>query len=166
MPHIRPCRTDEHQQIVAIINDAAQAYRGVIPPDCWHEPYFTPGDLEQEIAAGVRFSGYEADGALVGVIGLQTVQDVHLIRHAYVATANQHQGIGGKLLNHVRQSITRPVLVGTWADAVWAISFYQRHGFELVPAPQKSALLKRYWTISARQMETSVVLADQAWRSH
>ena len=158
---IRLCRPDEHPAILAIINAAAEAYRGVIPADCWHEPYFPASQLEREIAAGVTFWGYEADGALIGVMGIQPVRDVDLIRHAYVLPAYQGHGIGGKLLAHLRRSTNRPILIGTWADATWAIRFYERHGFSIVPTDRVPALLRKYWTVSDRQIETSVVLTDR-----
>jgi GNAT superfamily N-acetyltransferase len=159
MADIRPCRTDEHASILAIINSAAEAYRGVIPGDCWHDPYMSPAQLESEISAGVRFWGYESDGRLIGVMGIQNVRDVDLIRHAYVVAGSQHRGIGGQLLAHLRGLSARRILVGTWAAAAWAIRFYQRHGFELVPRERQASLLEAYWTISDRQIETSVVLA-------
>jgi len=160
MTSIRPCTLDERATILDIINSAAEAYRGVIPADCWHEPYMSATDLEREIAAGVEFWGYEADGDLIGVMGIQRVRDVDLIRHAYVLPASQGRGIGSALLAHLRGLTTRPILIGTWADAEWAIRFYQRHGFELVSPAQKASLLESYWTISERQIETSVVLAS------
>jgi GNAT superfamily N-acetyltransferase len=164
MNPIRPCRRDEYATVLAIINSAAEAYRGVIPDDCWHEPYMSRQQLESEIAAGVEFHGYEADGELVGVMGIQQVRDVDLIRHAYVLPGNQGRGVGSALIAHLRRSTTRPILVGTWAAAEWAIRFYMRHGFEPVPAEGTPSLLKRYWTISDRQIETSVVLADATRR--
>ena len=160
MRTIRSCRHDEHETIAAIINAAAEAYRGVIPPDCFHEPYMPLDELESETAAGVAFSGYEADGQLIGVIGIQHMGDVDLIRHAYVLPTTQHRGVGSALLRHLQNSSTRRILVGTWADAEWAIWFYQRHGFQSVPPPQTALLLRKYWTISQRQLETSVVLAN------
>jgi GNAT superfamily N-acetyltransferase len=165
METIRLCRPDERAAILAIINAAAEAYRGVIPSDCWHEPYMSARDLEREIAAGVAFWGYEADGELIGVMGIQPVRDVDLIRHAYVLPGSQGRGIGSRLLAHLRSLTSRPILIGTWADAEWAIRFYQRHGFELVSPSQKSSLLKTYWTISERQIETSVVLANPPVRA-
>jgi GNAT superfamily N-acetyltransferase len=146
--------------MVAIVNAAAEAYRGAIPADCWHEPYMPADALAREIAAGVAFWGYEDAGQLIGVMGIQPVQDVELIRHAYVDPVHQGRGIGGALLAHLRGLAQRRILVGTWADATWAIRFYERHGFHLVPPPQKDALLRKYWTISPRQIETSVVLAS------
>jgi GNAT superfamily N-acetyltransferase len=155
-PHtVRRCRDDERAAILAIVNAAAEAYRGVIPADRWHEPYMPDDELDAEIAAGVAFWGYEADGELVGVMGIQPVRDVDLIRHAYVRPDQQGRGVGGALLAHLLQGATRRVLVGTWATAEWAIRFYRRHGFE--PAPQD--LLRTYWSIPERQVETSVVLA-------
>jgi GNAT superfamily N-acetyltransferase len=144
--------------MVAIVNAAAEAYRGVIPADRWQEPYMPIGELEEEIAAGVAFWGYESDGELVGVMGIQPVLDVDLIRHAYVAPGNQRRGIGGALLEHVAASATRPILIGTWAAAHWAIAFYRRNGFEAQSPERSAALLRTYWTIPERQIETSVVL--------
>jgi len=158
---IRLCRDDDRPAILAIVNAAAEAYRGVIPPDRWHEPYMPAHELDREIAAGVAFWGYEADGALVGVMGIQPVRDVELIRHAYVAPASQQHGVGGALLRHLlARGCKRRMLVGTWATAEWAIRFYRRHGFEPVPAEHKAALLERYWTIPERQIESSVVLGN------
>jgi GNAT superfamily N-acetyltransferase len=160
MPSIRPCRDDERAAILAIVNAAAEAYRGVIPADRWHEPYMAAGELDREIAAGVAFWGYEADGALVGIMGIQRLPDVDLIRHAYVSPGSQRHGVGGALLVHLGQSTTRQRLVGTWEAAGWAIRFYRRHGFEPVPSEMGAALLKAYWTIPDRQIQTSVVLAN------
>jgi GNAT superfamily N-acetyltransferase len=160
MPTIRLCRHDERAVILAIINAAAEAYRGVIPADRWHEPYMAADELYREIAAGVTFWVCDEDETLVGVMGLQPVCDVDLIRHAYVLPARQQHGIGGRLLQHLRKASTRPMLVGTWADAAWAIRFYERHGFAQVTAARKTELLKRYWNIPERQIETSVVLAN------
>lgn len=157
---IRRCRDDERATILAIIQAAAEAYRGVIPDDCWHEPYMASRELDDEIAAGVEFRGYEMDGVLLGVMGVQTVRDVDLIRHAYVLPGQQGRGIGAELITHLRRKSARCMLVGTWSAADWAIRFYQRHGFELVPAAQAPMLLRVYWNISERQIETSVVLAD------
>ena len=164
MNQIRSCRHDEHDAMLAIINSAAEAYRGVIPSDCWHEPYMSPQQLESEIAAGVSFHAYESDGELIGVMGIQRVRDVDLIRHAYVVPGNQQRGIGSGLLEHLRHMTSRRILVGTWAAAEWAIRFYERHGFETVPQAEKTTLLREYWTISPRQIEMSVVLANPPWR--
>jgi len=162
---IRQCDASEVEPIYSIINDAAEAYRGVIPGDRWKEPYMSKDELQHEIDQGVVFWGYEQDGELVGVMGIQHLQDVTLIRHAYVRTAKQNQGIGEKLLSSLRQQTTRPLLVGTWADALWAIRFYENHGFQLVSWEEKERLLRKYWSIPERQVETSVVLADQKWFS-
>lgn len=147
MSIIRPCRDDDRDTMLAIINTAAEAYRGVIPADCWHEPYMPPDELNSEIIAGITFWGYVEDGALVGVMGIQSVRDVDLIRHAYVRWDRQGHGIGGALLKHLQRLNSRPMLVGTWAAAEWAISFYRRHGFELVSPARKTALLKSHWNI-------------------
>ena len=160
MSSIRPCGDDERTDILATVNAAAEAYRGVIPADRWHEPYMDLRELDGEIGGGVAFWGYEADGALVGIMGIQPVDDVDLIRHAYVLPGSQRHGVGGALLRHLRRLTTRRMLVGTWAAADWAIRFYRRHGFELVSTERKNALLAAHWTIPARQIETSVVLAN------
>jgi GNAT superfamily N-acetyltransferase len=146
--------------VLAIVDAAAEAYRGVIPDDRWHEPYMTAQELDDEIAAGVVFWGWEANGALLGVMGSQDVGDVDLIRHAYVLPSAQRQGVGAALLEHLRSLSDRRMLVGTWEAATWAIGFYERHGFELVPRGRAAALLRRYWAIPERQVETSVVLAN------
>jgi GNAT superfamily N-acetyltransferase len=160
---IRPCGDDERTAMLAIVNDAAEAYRGVIPADRWHEPYMPADELDREIAAGVAFWGYEAGGTLVGLMGVQPVRDVDLIRHAYVSPASQGRGVGGALLEHLAARSTRRILVGTWAAAEWAIRFYRRHGFELVSPVRKAALLRAYWTIPERQIEASVVLASPSF---
>jgi GNAT superfamily N-acetyltransferase len=159
MSRIRPCRDNEREVILGIVNAAAEAYRGVIPADRWHDPYMALSELESEIAAGVRFWGYEARGELVGVMGIQSVDDVELIRHAYVLPDSQRRGIGAALLRHLQGISERRMLVGTWAAADWAIRFYRRHGFELVSPGRGTALLRTYWNIPDRQIETSVVLA-------
>jgi GNAT superfamily N-acetyltransferase len=160
MSNIRSCRDDERTSILAIINAAAQAYRGVIPSDRWHEPYMAEQEFAGEIAAGVAFWGYQSDEGLLGVMGLQSVADVDLIRHAYVLPHAQRRGIGRALLQNLRQMSKRRMLVGTWAAADWAIRFYQRHGFVLVSPAAKVTLLKTYWTVPDPQIETSVVLAN------
>jgi GNAT superfamily N-acetyltransferase len=164
MNTIRPCREADFANVLAIINSAAEAYRGVIPADCWHDPYMPPEDLQREIAAGVAFFGCETDGELIGVMALQPVLDVDLIRHAYVRPGRQRHGVGAALIKYLRQQSTGRMLVGTWAAATWAIRFYQREGFDLVPAGLKASLLKKYWTIPERQIETSVVLASPPLR--
>ena len=162
---IRRCDDTDFDQILAIINEGAQAYKGIIPSDRWTDPYMSADYLQREIADGVIFWGFnDVGGKLAGVMGLQNVKDVTLIRHAYVRTANQKQGIGAHLLSHLRELTARPVLIGTWADATWAIRFYQRHGFEKVSPEEKTLLLHKYWSIPERQIETSVVLADSNWR--
>src|SRR3954469_19172094 len=129
MAEIRPCRDEERAAVLAIVNAGAQAYRGVIPADRWHEPYMPAAELDAELAAGVVFWGYEDDGELAGVMGVQRVRDVELIRHAYVAPGSQRHGVGSALLEHLAVRSTRRMLVGTWAAADWAIRFYRRHGF-------------------------------------
>ena len=162
MSDIRLCNDHERTAVLAIVNAAAEAYRGVIPADRWHEPYMPREELDGEIAAGVVFWGHEQDGRLVGVMGLQSVRDVDLIRHAYVLPESQGRGIGGALLRHLRGLSTRPMLVGTWAAADWAVRFYERHGFRLASPAHKTVLLKTYWSIPDRQIETSVVLSHPA----
>jgi GNAT superfamily N-acetyltransferase len=157
---LRRCSEHEHPAIHTIINAAAEAYRGAIPADCWHEPYMPRAELDAEIHAGVTFWGYEDHGELIGVMGIQSVRDVDLIRHAYVRPDLQGHGVGAALIAHLRRLSSRRMLVGTWADASWAIRFYQRNGFELVEPEQTATLLRTYWTITQRQIETSVVLAD------
>ena len=155
---IRRCTNDDIRTIEAIINKAAEAYRGVIPADCWHEPYMQRSELLDEIAKGVEFWGWQEAGVLVGVMGLQKVCDVTLIRHAYVRPSHQSRGVGSVLLKHLVAHISTPLLVGTWASAEWAIRFYEKHGFRLVGAEDKERLLTTYWNIPLRQRETSVVL--------
>jgi N-acetylglutamate synthase-like GNAT family acetyltransferase len=158
---IRKCEENEFETILAIINDAARAYKGAIPADRWHEPYMTKEDLSREMEQGVEFWKYEDQGETLGIMGLQNVQDVTLIRHAYVRTNSRRSGIGSKLLRFLLNEATKPVLVGTWAAATWAISFYQKHGFRLVSPEEKNRLLKKYWSIPERQIETSVVLSEK-----
>lgn len=158
MKSLRPCRHDEVARILEIVNAAAQAYSGVIPPDVWHEPYMSRGELERDMAAGVAFWGLEDGGELVGVMGMQGVGNVDLIRHAYVLPDRQRSGVGSALIAHLCKLSTKRMLVGTWAAASWAIDFYRRHGFEPVSRELAATLLRKYWTISERQIETSVVL--------
>ena len=157
---LRRCRAEEHARLLAIINAAAEAYRGAIPADCWHDPYMSADELDAEIRAGVEFWGFEAQGALAGVMGTQAMSEVDLIRHAYVYPAWQGHGVGSALIGHLRALSPRRMLVGTWAAATWAIRFYERHGFRLLERRLTRALLGRYWSIGERQMETSVVLAN------
>ena len=147
----------------AIINDAAQAYRGIIPADRWHEPYMPRDEMENEIRSGVVFWLAEAEGRLLGVMGIQDKRDVALVRHAYVAPGEQRKGVGHSLLRHLETLTDKPVLIGTWAAARWAIDFYVRHGFTVVSQSDKDRLLRKYWSIPERQIETSVVLADRRW---
>ena len=160
---IRRCLDSDFDAIHVIINDAARVYEGVIPVDRWKEPYMSKDELEREIRDGVVFWGYLEDEQLLGVMGIQDVKDVSLIRHAYVRTAKRNQGIGERLLLHLQSRAARPLLVGTWADAVWAIRFYEKRGFRLVNKETKDRLLSEYWSIPKRQIETSVVLADERW---
>jgi GNAT superfamily N-acetyltransferase len=161
---LRACRDEDFARILTIVNAAAEAYRGVIPADRWHDPYMSADELRRELAAGVSFWGLEADGELIGVMGIQPVRDVDLIRHAYVMPGQQRRGVGAALIEHIlRRQGSRRMLVGTWAAATWAIDFYRRHGFEAVSPERKSALLRTYWTIPERQIETSVVLASPPW---
>ena len=160
---IRKCDSKDFEVIHSIINDAAQAYKDVIPSDCWKEPYMSKNELQHEIDEGVVFWGYEEDGELVGVMGLQHIQDVALIRHSYVRPLKQNEGIGRELLFHLQRLTTRPILVGTWVDAVWAIRFYEKNGFQLVSPEEKDMLLKKYWSIPERQIESSVVLVEEKW---
>jgi len=157
---IRAAEDRDFETIWAIINDGARAYEGVIPADCWSDPYMSREELHEEMAAGVRFRVYEEEGEVLGVMGTQRVEDVTLIRHAYVRTTRRNHGIGGLLLGNLREGAEGPVLIGTWADAVWAIRFYEKHGFRVVSREEKEKLLRRYWTVPERQIETSVVLAE------
>jgi N-acetylglutamate synthase-like GNAT family acetyltransferase len=152
--------------MLAIINDAARAYRGVIPADRWHEPYMSAEQLAREIADGVVFWVAEQEGRVVGVMGIQDKGEVALVRHAYVAPTAQRGGVGTRLLRHVEGLVDQPILIGTWAAASWAIDFYRRNGYMVVPTVQKDRLLQTYWSIPARQVETSVVLANGRWIEH
>ena len=160
---IRRSAEADHETILAIVNDAAQAYRGVIPADRWHEPYMPKDELEREIGAGVVFWVAEEDGRVLGVMGIQDKGEVALVRHAYVASNLQKKGVGTTLLRHVEGLTTKPILIGTWASASWAIDFYRRNGYTVVSDQDKDRLLRTYWSIPARQVETSVVLADRRW---
>jgi GNAT superfamily N-acetyltransferase len=157
---IRPYQREDFETALSVINDAAQAYKGVIPEDRWHEPYMTADHLRGEIKDRVRFFLCVEEGGILGVMGIQHVQDVTLIRHAYVRTMDRGKGIGGKLLHHLAGQTTRPLLVGTWAAAEWAIRFYEKHGFKMTSREEKDRLLRKYWNIPERQIETSVVLAQ------
>jgi N-acetylglutamate synthase-like GNAT family acetyltransferase len=160
---IRKCTESDVKTIFDIINDAAIAYKGTIPGDRWHEPYMPAEEIRQEIEAGVIFWGFEKAGDLLGVMGIQDKGDVALIRHAYVRTRSRKQGIGENLLLHLEGLTEKPILVGTWQAASWAISFYQKNGYTLVSKTEKKRLLQKYWSIPERQIETSVVLVNKAW---
>jgi len=160
---IRRCTDSDLQAIFEIINDAAVAYKGVIPDDRWHEPYMPLEEVRREIADGVVFWGFENDGDLLGVMGIQDKGDVVLIRHAYVRTRSRQQGIGEKLLQHLERLTEKPILIGTWQAATWAVAFYQKNDYELVSEKEKNRLLQKYWSIPERQIETSVVLANKTW---
>jgi len=162
---LEKCISSDFKDIYDIINDAASAYKGIIPADRWHEPYMPADELKEQIAQDVEFWCYKRDGIIVGVMGIQDRGDVTLIRHAYVRTVARNKGIGGKLLHHLTDLTSKPVLIGTWADAQWAIKFYEKHGFRLLPDEEKNKLLVKYWTIPQRQVETSVVLASADWKS-
>ena len=163
MIDIRRSVESDFPAILAIVNDAAQAYRGAIPADRWHEPYMSAEELAREITGGVVFWVAEDDGRVTGVMGIQDKDDVALVRHAYVATTTQRSGIGTRLLRHVEGLTDKPLLIGTWAAAAWAIEFYRRNGFTIVPGGEKDRLLRTYWSIPPRQIETSVVLANGRW---
>ncbi len=158
-------RSDEADlpQVLAVVNDAALAYRGVIPIDQWREPYMPMDDLVKDIGRGIVFWIAEEEGRLSGVMGIQDRGAVALVRHAYVAPTAQRKGVGTKLLRHVQSLVDKPILIGTWADASWAIEFYRRNGFSILPDSDKERLLRTYWSIPDRQIETSVVLADRRW---
>ena len=162
---IRRCDDRDFDLIYEIINDGARAYKGIIPEDRWTEPYMSKDKLRHEMDEGVVFWAYEESGVVEGAMGLQQVQEVTLIRHAYVRTTSQRRGIGAQLLAHLRKLAHGPVLIGTWADAAWAIRFYEKNGFQVLGPEQKDRLLRRYWSVPERQIETSVVLADSMWRT-
>ncbi len=164
MRTIAPCDTTDLPAIGEIINESAAAYRGVIPADRWHDPYMSMAELQSEIRKGVRFHGCRIDGVLVGVMGIQEVKDVTLIRHAYVRTARRRDGVGRELLASLQRISRRPILIGTWKAATWAVRFYEKNGFTLVSDAEKNRLLRIYWTVPDRQIEESVVLADSRGR--
>ena len=160
---IRQCNQQDFETIYSVINEAASVYKGAIPEDRWKEPYMAKDELKHEIDAGVVFWGFEEGSRLIGIMGIQHVQDATLIRHAYVRPNRQRQGIGRKLLSELCKKSDRPILIGTWADATWAIRFYEKNGFQRVGEHEKNRLLEKYWSIPARQVVTSVVLADRKW---
>jgi len=161
---IRKCTEPDVEAIYGIINDAAEAYRGIIPADRWHKPYMSREQLEQEINAGVEFWGFEEDGILIGVMGIQDKGDVTLIRHAYVKSRMRNRGVGSRLLRFLESTTRKPILIGTWADATWAVAFYQKRDYRMVSTEEKNRLLRKYWDIPERQVETSVVLAGKKRR--
>jgi len=145
--------------ILEIINDAAPAYKGVIPDDRWKEPYMSTKELKEEIDSGVDFFGLEEEERIIGVMGIQKLKEITLIRHAYVLTEHQRRGVGSKLLQYLINSAEgSEILVGTWKAASWAIQFYEAYGFTLVSSHEKDRLLRKYWNVSERQIEISVVL--------
>jgi N-acetylglutamate synthase-like GNAT family acetyltransferase len=160
---ISKCSQHDLSEIYEIINDGASAYKGIIPADRWHDPYMSRAELQKQIEDGVEFWGCLDNNNLIGVMGIQYKGDVTLIRHAYVRTSQRNKGVGSRLLNHLCAMTSTPILIGTWADAKWAIEFYQKHGFRLLPLKEKDELLKKYWQIPQRQIETSVVLASADW---
>ncbi len=160
---IRRCTEGDLNEMYTIINDSAQAYKGVIPDDRWHEPYMRLGELKREIEDGVQFWGFESEGDLLGVMGIQDKGEVNLIRHAYVRTRSRKAGIGTELLRYLQAMTDKPILIGTWADAAWAIRFYEKNGYRLLSRPETERLLRRYWNIPQRQVVTSVVLASPEW---
>ncbi|HUR60160.1 MAG TPA: GNAT family N-acetyltransferase [Opitutaceae bacterium] len=166
MSEVTACKESELSTVADIINESALAYKGVIPADRWHEPYMPLPELKAEVTRGVQFYAYRRDGEILGVMGVQDVRDVTLIRHAYVRTKSRGQGIGGSLLEFMYRQTTRPVLIGAWKAATWAIRFYEKNGFAVVSEAEKNRLLRIYWSIPARQVEESVVLADERWRKN
>ncbi len=162
-PMIRTCTEGDLEEMDAIINDAAQAYKGVIPDDRWHEPYMSLAELKREIEDGVRFWGFEAEGEFLGVMGIQDKGEVDLIRHAYVRSRSRNTGIGTRLLRHLQGITVKPILIGTWTDATWAIRFYVKNGFRVLSRLDTERLLRKYWSIPDRQVVTSVVLASPEW---
>ena len=162
---IRKCSEADLSALYEIVNDAARAYKGIIPADRWREPYMPMQELKSEIAAGVRFWGCESDGELLGVMGMQDKGEVDLIRHAYVKTAKRKQGIGSELLRHIEKSARKPILLGTWRDATWAVAFYEKNGYRRLSRQETERLLRKFWSIPERQIDTSVVLANAAWKS-
>jgi GNAT superfamily N-acetyltransferase len=161
---IRRCTEADLDTLFEIINDAAEAYRGIIPADRWHDPYMGMAELRAEMADGVEFWGLEIDALLAGVMGIQDRGAVTLIRHAYVRTAMRNRGIGTRLLRHLEPMTSKPVLMGTWAAASWAVAFYEKNGYRRVSTQEKDRLLRTYWSIPERQVETSVVLSDRRWK--
>jgi GNAT superfamily N-acetyltransferase len=167
---IRRCGAQDLPRLFSIINDAAQAYKGIIPADRWHEPYMALDELQREIDGGIAFwgcmlGGESSDGQLVGVMGIQDRGEVDLIRHAYVQTDQRRKGIGEKLLRALETLSAKPVLIGTWSAATWAIRFYEKNGYRELSRAETERVLRKYWSIPERQIETSVVLANARWKS-
>ncbi len=160
---IRQCVAQDFEAIYEIINDAAQAYKGIIPDDRWHDPYMSRAELRDEIADGIVFWGLERNGQLIGVMGIQDKGEVTLIRHAYVRTRMRGKAIGTELLKRLEAETDKPILLGTWTAAHWAVSFYEKNGYRMVSEEEKNRLLRRFWSIPERQVETSVVLASSRW---
>jgi len=160
---IRQCTPADFQAIYEIINDGAQAYKGIIPADRWHEPYMSSDELKSQIEDGIVFYGLDQNDHLAGVMGIQDKDEVTLIRHAYVRTKLRGRGIGTALLKHLQAKTDKPILIGTWAAASWAVSFYEKNGYKMVSEEEKNRLLRRFWTIPERQVETSVVLVSPRW---
>ncbi|HKC62560.1 MAG TPA: GNAT family N-acetyltransferase [Pyrinomonadaceae bacterium] len=161
---IRNATDEDFEEIFRTINEAAIAYKGVIPSDCWHEPYMTKEELRTQIDGGVQFSCYVDNNQIIGVMGIQYKADVALIRHAYVRTKQRNRGIGSLLLRELLRDSDKPILIGTWKSADWAIHFYEKHGFRLINEDEKNRLLKKYWEIPVRQIEASVVLVDRTYK--
>jgi len=162
---IQKCVQEDFETIWEVINDGSAAYKGVIPADRWHEPYMPQEELKTQMKEGVQFWCYKENEEILGVMGIQDKADVTLIRHAYVRSIHRNKGIGGELLMHLADIATLPVLIGTWADAIWAIAFYEKHGYRLLSNSESASLLRKYWNIPFRQIETSVVLASPDWKS-
>jgi N-acetylglutamate synthase-like GNAT family acetyltransferase len=162
---IRKCADSDLPEIYVIINEAAQAYKGIIPDDRWHEPYMPMDELEAEIRDGVEFWGLEENGKLMGVMGIQDKGAVALIRHAYVRASHQKRGVGTRLIRHLEGLANKPVLIGTWAAATWAIQFYERNGYLVLSRQDTDRLLRQYWSIPERQIVTSVVLSNRGYQS-
>lgn len=161
---IRSASDSDFDDIYKIINDAAIAYKGIIPEDRWHEPYMSKQELKLQIKEGVQFTCFVDDSdEIIGVMGIQDMVDVDLVRHAYVRTKKRNSGIGSILINRLISRSSKPILIGTWKAASWAISFYEKHGFQLVSEEEKNSLLKKYWNIPDRQVQTSIVLANSAY---
>jgi N-acetylglutamate synthase-like GNAT family acetyltransferase len=157
---IRPCTDQDFNTILEIINDGAQAYKGIVPADRWQDPYMSARHLREELEDGINFWGWEENGKLTGVMGMQDKGDVMLIRHAYVRTVLRNRGIGSQLLHYLESITGKLILIGTWATADWAVAFYEKHNYRLVSPEEKNRLLTKYWNIPERQIETSVVLTN------